>query len=219
MKSGCLVMGLNSNQRRARNLMKACLILGILVIAALVVSGNQDDSRAGQPDPEVLRQINETGQRIKLMKTLLKASPNHHVASRELADAYMEMGALQAASDRPQDSSANYRLAIGQYKSYLGLSPNDEDGTIYLSLANLSAGDAGEAKRVIEGLSQARPGSQKTWYVLGWVYAKTGDNKNAATAWEKALSLDPESAIAAEIRNFLASLSQGLPEGHVPTGS
>lgn len=200
-------------------------VLAIGVTAAGRLIGNGAESDVARNDPELVKQIIDIRQRIADLKTLVDENPMKTLAVKEIADAYLEMGTLQEANGIDQDAQASYQLAVNEYEHYLALDPNDEDATIYLSLAHLSLDEHNEAIRIMEEQSRATPGSQKTWYVMGWVFDKSERKTEAEWAWEKALRIDPNSRMAPVIEDLLARLetnsssplsvkSPDLPEGH-----
>lgn len=111
-------------------------------------------------------------------------------------------------AERPDDWELNSRMAdalfnirrfdeaIVYYKKAILLNPGDVDSYNDLGLANYYTGDtAGGLKFVEEGIKKS-PDYQRIWLTKGFLLAYgLGNREEATVAWEKAISIDPESSV------------------------
>ena len=86
--------------------------------------------------------------------------------------------------------------AIDYYKKAISLNPNDIDSYNDLGLANHYMGNSLEGLRFVEDGININPSYQRIYLTKGFILAYgMGNGEEAALAWEKAISLDPQSQI------------------------
>ena len=96
----------------------------------------------------------------------------------------------EEARDAAIEKLRQYTNGIQEKKQSIAALGNDDDGSnSAASLADVDTMIARLAKRL-----ESEPGNKDGWRMLGWSYANTGRYAEAATAYETALSLDPQNS-------------------------
>ncbi len=102
-------------------------------------------------------------------------------------DAYLMLGRLYRFRDEPERAAQVYR-------DVLEFSPGSEEGTISLAELQLEAGNVDEAIEILLEYSEGRPDSGAVLALLGEAHVRAEDWVSAATAYTRALVLNPEDA-------------------------
>ncbi|MBI5560631.1 MAG: tetratricopeptide repeat protein, partial [Deltaproteobacteria bacterium] len=111
-------------------------------------------------------------------------------------------------AEKPDDWELNYRMAtaffemrrfddaIVYYKKAILLNPDYIDSYNYLGLASHYVGNTPEGLKYVEEGIRRSPDYQRIWLTKGFLLAYgLGNPKEATAAWEKAISIDPESSV------------------------
>ena len=112
------------------------------------------------------------------------------------ADAYLNIGAIQAKRGHLDDAAANFSRA-------LELKPAHPEALRNLSVALLQLGRLDEAALRIEAFRQIRPDDPEVLFLAGLLQAKRGNPSEAETAYGQAIRLKPDYA---EAHNHLGIL-------------
>jgi Tfp pilus assembly protein PilF len=103
------------------------------------------------------------------------------------------MGNWDVSLKRPEQSSAEYRLALAAYEKAL---PFDRDGRIHNNLACLlcdsldpALRDAARAVALANRAVALAPGQRSYWNTLGWAHYRAGDWPAARKALERSMEL------------------------------
>ena len=185
-------------------------------------------------ETESVVSLNETGLRLAKSGEMLKAEENFLKAielNPQYPQSYHNLGILQAAQQRTQDSITNleklielepgvaehycnlgivYYLEATYYESELSFSKaleidKDHPDTLFnlgKLLFNLERTD--EAISLIEHFHNLESSNTEAMFILGMCYQKKNDMKNAQTYLEKTLDIDPGHR---EAKNMLKKLN------------
>jgi tetratricopeptide (TPR) repeat protein len=101
-----------------------------------------------------------------------------------------------------------YAKAIEIYEKVLKLNPNDVDTFNDIGLAYFYSGKSNIAVDRLKRGTEVVPSYQRVWLSLGFVLLSEGRGREAKPALQKAVELDPESAMGREARKMLGSIKQ-----------
>jgi tetratricopeptide (TPR) repeat protein len=151
-----------------------------------------DSGRAHQSLAEnyfVLRQMSEAEKEYDQSLRLRPDTPNLH----------LELGQVFAASSRwPQ--------AEEQFRAEAKLQPGNAEAAFRLGEALLRQGKAREARIELQRSDKLQPQMPETLYSLGKSAAIEGDDSAAEKAWTTLLTIEKDSALAAQAHFGLATL-------------
>jgi tetratricopeptide (TPR) repeat protein len=123
------------------------------------------------------------------------------------------------ARERPESRDVRYNLAvvkglqgdlegaIGEYRSYLLLEPQDVETLNNLAVLCARSGRRDDALRALEGAREVSEVYAPTFYHLGQLLRET-DPRAAAAALRTFLEKDPESDLAPAVRELVARLEK-----------
>ena len=170
-----------------------CLIL-IPVIAGAIVGGylitgwlsegsSSTTDDAGAQDQAVQLEIAEKQQVIDQAQSLVDNDAGDALALKNLADAYLELGLLQAENGDVNGSFRSYKAAADGYQGYLSLTPEDADARIDLGYTyyNLLMFEVAEGE--LKAVTVAAPSNQRGWHVYGVGLNRIEKTDYAVAAW------------------------------------
>ncbi|HHL39130.1 MAG TPA: tetratricopeptide repeat protein [Deltaproteobacteria bacterium] len=130
---------------------------------------------------------------IRRLKARLAENPRDAEALSRLGDAYFGL--------------RRFGEAAAYYKRAIEVNPDDVDSYNDLGLANHYLGNSPEALKYVEEGIKRDPSYQRIWLTKGFVLAYgVGNIEEARSAWEKALSLDPDSQVGKAAADFLKEI-------------
>src|SRR6202035_1807829 len=151
-----------------------------------------DSARAHQALAEnyfVLRQMPDAEKEYREALRLRPDTPELHL---ELGEVYA--GAFQWAKTEEE------------FRTQTKLQPGNAEAAYRLGTALLEQGKAHDARNELEGANKLLPDMPETLYSLGKAASLEGDTATAEKEWTKLLSIEKESALAAQAHFALATL-------------
>jgi tetratricopeptide (TPR) repeat protein len=189
--------------------------LGLLAIAVLVlgvyslgrgpavpgISGEPTDTAAaGQGSAAAADGTVPLDQaEVDRLTSAVEADPTDLTSMRSLADLYF------AAGDYAQSATWEQKI--------LDRNPDDATALLALGAAQFNSGDAASAERSWLRVIDLQPDLAEAHYDLGFLYLSQDppDMDKVQREWEKVVSIDPDSEIAATVSQHLDSLQTQPP--------
>src|SRR5262249_27452774 len=119
----------------------------------------------------------------RLAENAIAMDPNDYQLWGNLADVYYWAPEMRASS------RAAYEKAILLGEQNRKINPRDANMLSYLAQYKAMIGRQAEANRDLTEALRLSPTSPEIWYYAAMVHMQTGDQKNAVTALQKAVSL------------------------------
>jgi tetratricopeptide (TPR) repeat protein len=158
--------------------------------------------------------------------TMLAEYPDSARAHQALAENYFVLRQMPDAEKQYQEALRlrpdlpNVRLELGhvyaaisrwpqaeeQFRAETNLRPGNAEAAYRLGDALLQQGKAREARRELQRSNQLQPEMPETLYSLGKAAWLDGDAAAAETAWSRLLTIEKETALAAQTHFALAGL-------------
>jgi tetratricopeptide (TPR) repeat protein len=179
-------------------------------------------------DPDLLYYLGRASGLLskQAIDTLLTAYPDSARAHQALAENYYVLRqmpqaekefleALRLRPDTPElhlelglvyEGSSQWPKAEEQYRAQTKLEPGNAEAAYRLGTALLQQGKAREARTELERSNRLQPDMPETLYSLGKAAALAGDSAAAEKSWTKLLSIEKQSALAAQTHFALAGL-------------
>jgi tetratricopeptide (TPR) repeat protein len=151
-----------------------------------------DSARAHQALAEnyfVLRQMPQAEKEFREALRLRPDTPELH----------LELGLVYAGSSQ-------WAKAEEEFRAQTRMQPGNAEAAYRLGSALLQQGKAAEARTELERSNRLLPDMPETLYSLGKAAALAGDSAAAEKAWTKLLSIEKQSALAAQTHFALAGL-------------
>jgi tetratricopeptide (TPR) repeat protein len=151
-----------------------------------------DSARAHQALAEnyaVLRQIPEAEKEYREALRLRPDTPGIHLA----------LGQLYA-------NASQWAKAEVEFRAETQIEPGDAEAAYRLGSACLEQGKLPEARTELERADKLRPGMPETLYVIGKTASLQNDPAAAQAAWTRLLTVEKDSALAAQAHFGLASI-------------
>lgn len=205
------------------NLKWLLLIPAVIVAIALgyyipkFIGGSDDSSSAANPQQSQAYEIDKADiqERIDTYGRLLATNPSDVDALKGVADNYLDLGALQDENNQVNESATSYKAAVDYYRRYLSIKPDGVEARIDLGLAYFYLQMPEISVRALTEATREAPGNQRAWHSLGWVEENgLGNSEQAKIAWQKSISIDPDSPTGQESKTFLDKLSS--PQSQLP---
>ena len=156
-------------------------------------------------------------QALETLAPLLRNSPNDPALLRAVAETHFASGNPGKAAEYFAKASkldsgnvagrirlAQARLAVGEasqairdLQALAAAEPDLPEPDLALISAHLQRRDFDQALAAVGALEKKQPSSAVTYNIQGVVYMSRGDAKSARTAFEKAMSIEPDYAAAA----------------------
>jgi tetratricopeptide (TPR) repeat protein len=151
-----------------------------------------DSARAHQAMAEnyfVLRQMPQAEKEFREAMRLRPDTPELH----------LELGLVYAGSSQ-------WAKAEEEFRAQTKMEPGNAEAAYRLGSALLQQGKAREARTELERSNRLQPDMPETLYSLGKAAALAGDAAAAENAWTKLLSIEKQTALAAQTHFALAGL-------------
>ncbi len=121
----------------------------------------------------------------------------------QTADLHLEMGELYARAQQWDKAEEQFRLETE-------IQPGSAEAFYRLGEARLQLGKAHEARKALVQSDQLREDMPETLYQLGKAAALDGDDTTAQKSWQHLLSLEKDTALAAQAHFGLAGIYRKL---------
>jgi tetratricopeptide (TPR) repeat protein len=179
-------------------------------------------------DPDLLYYLGRASGLLskQSIDTLLGAYPDSARAHQALAENYFVLRqmpqaekefreALRLRPDTPElhlelglvySGSSQWPKAEEEFRAQTKLQPGNAEAAYRLGAALLQQGKAREAKTELERSNRLEADMPETLYSLGKAAALAGDSAAAEKAWTRLLSIEKQSALAAQTHFALAGL-------------
>lgn len=151
-----------------------------------------DSARAHQAEGEDYAALRQVPEAEKQYATALRIRP-------DTPGVHMELGQIYAAA-------SDWAKAEEQFRAESRLQPGDAEAAYRLGNALLQEGKVEDARAELARADHLRPDMPETLYALGKAESLMGDNPGAQQTWEKLLSIEKTTALAAQTHFALANL-------------
>ena len=151
-----------------------------------------DSARAHQALAENYFVLRQMPQAEKEFREALRLRPN-------TPELHLELGLVYAGSSQ-------WPKAEEEFRAQTKLQPGNAEAAYRLGAALLQQGKAREAKTELERSNRLEADMPETLYSLGKAAALAGDSAAAEKAWTRLLSIEKQSALAAQTHFALAGL-------------
>lgn len=133
------------------------------------------------------------------LKAKLEESPDNPRLMAQIGDTYFDMRQFE-------DATVYYKKAIE-------IDPDDIDNYNDLGLANYYLGNTADAIDNVEDGIKRDPSYQRIWLTKGFlmIYG-LGNQDEARSSWEKAVSIDPDSQVGKAAKEYLVDLKSKSTE-------
>ncbi|HEX6501897.1 MAG TPA: tetratricopeptide repeat protein [Terriglobales bacterium] len=151
-----------------------------------------DSPRAHQAMGENYFVLRQMPQAEREFREALKLQPN-------LPEVHMELGTVYAGS-------AEWDKAEAEFRAQTRLQPGNAEAAFRLGSSLLQQGRAHEAREELQRANRLLPDMPETLYSLGKAASLEGDTKSAEDCWNKVISLEKASPLAAQAHFGLAAI-------------
>jgi tetratricopeptide (TPR) repeat protein len=196
-------------ERPQKRLKNKSLIIGLVFFCLLVIAGlggyliglKSSGARfAGSSyrdaGPADSRGQAESSVVIEELKAAVKANPGSPELLIRLGDAYFE--------------ATKFSDAVTAYKKALDLKPDDPFILNNIGLATHYMGNSAEGLKFVDDAIKKDPYQQRIWLTKGFILSYgLGDLAGAASAWEKAVAINPDSQVGKAAADYLAKIRSG----------
>lgn len=165
----------------------------------------------GMPYAEFLVKAGRIRQAEAVLRDVLRTSPGHTAAQRQLAQAYLRLGDLAAAQEladslAKQDKTSvtatqirgavqaakrDFASSIASFRSAYDKAPNEVQPLVALVRSYLIAGKTREAASFMQSVVASSPQNLSAHLLLGQVLMQAGDRPGATKAFQKVVEIDP----------------------------
>jgi tetratricopeptide (TPR) repeat protein len=151
---------------------------------------NTRDSEALSVQGQALAQAGKTAEALAAYNNALNLNPHNALA-------FYHRGLLY-------QSEKQYELAVADFTSANGLTPQQPDPLLGRALCRLATGKTREAAADLDEAVQVAPQNAQAWTTRGAAYERIGDKAKATESYNRAVTLRPKDDAA---RNGLARLN------------
>jgi tetratricopeptide (TPR) repeat protein len=157
-----------------------------------MMSAYPDSPRAHEAMGENYFVLRQMPQAEREFREALKLQPN-------LPEAHLELGLVYAGSSQ-------WDKAEEEFRTQTKLQPGNAEAAYRLGSALLQQGKVREARAELERANHLLPDMPETLYSLGKAASLAGDSPAAEDAWQKVISVEKTSELAAQAHFGLAAL-------------
>lgn len=171
----------------------ALLVIALMLPSLMTLFGNSSDSQQTSDQTETVDSVNAQYQdTVTAIQEQVQADPTNVSYLETLTDEYYQWGTalMNVASDDDGYSQAATQLAYAESTATQCISAGSTSQTVRLERA-MSAyflGDSENAIAYMKEICDSNPDDPTVWTYLGMFYASAGDNDNARSAYQTALS-------------------------------
>lgn len=157
-----------------------------------MLSAYPDSARAHQALGENYYVLRQMPQAEREFREALKLQPN-------LPEVHLELGLVYAGASQ-------WDKAEQEFRAQSKLQPGNAEAAYRLGSALLQQGKVHEARSELQRANHLLPDMPETLYSLGKAASLEGDVKSAESAWTKVISIEKNTALAAQAHFALAGL-------------
>lgn len=195
------------------------LFIAVVALAYLIpkVFGGDsgDKSTTVKQSQAIETEVADLQLQIDAYEEMLKRNPSDLMALRGLGDSYLQKGFVESEGSDVNQPARSYKAAVDNYRRYLVVKSDDVEVRIDLGLAYSYLEMIDVAVRELGTATTIAPANQRAWHSLGWILSSAGNTSEARDAWQKSYSIDPNSAIGKESKQFLdetAGMGAAIPQ-------
>ncbi|MEK7817315.1 MAG: tetratricopeptide repeat protein [Actinomycetota bacterium] len=179
-------------------------VVALAYIIPKVFGGDSGDKDSTVKQSQAIEtEVADLQLQIDAYGEMLKRNPNDLMALRGLGDMYLQKGFVESEGGDLSQPARSYKAAVDNYRRYLAIKPDDVELRIDLGLAYSYLEMIDIAVRELGAATAVASANQRAWHSLGWVLSSAGRTSEARDAWQKSYTIDPNSAIGKESKQFL----------------
>ncbi|MDH4227690.1 MAG: tetratricopeptide repeat protein [Deltaproteobacteria bacterium] len=184
------------------------IVIIVVIVVAVAIAAYLIGSKSGDSTATGVKQgMPQNGGAYYPMP---QTNPNEVIAELEKQIAANPKDAkLHVSIGKAYFGLQKFDMAAAHYKNAVKLDPKDVDSYNDLGLSLHYMKNSSEAISFIDKGIAVNPYYQRIWLTKGFVLATGLNDVNGANeAWKKAISIDPNSEVAAAAKSYIAKVGQ-----------